>query len=79
MLCAKLYAREIIMILDNSSYNKIKLLHELSCLTWFLEKHAINDAKAAGDQEGYTMLLGLQRDLQKHIESMQHAMCIVTQ
>ena len=67
------------MILDNSSYNKIKLLHELSCLTWFLEKHAINDAKAAGDQEAYNNLLALQRDLQKHIETMQTSMCIVTQ
>ena len=67
------------MILDNCSYNKIKLLHELSCLTWFLEKHAINDAKAAGDQESYNNLLALQRDLQKHIETMQTSMCIVTQ
>ena len=30
--------------LSNCDYNKIKVVHDLSRLQWFLEKHAIPDA-----------------------------------
>ncbi|HVX01344.1 MAG TPA: hypothetical protein VHA52_13055 [Candidatus Babeliaceae bacterium] len=67
------------MILDNASYNKIKLLHEISEIVWFLEKHALRDAENAGDQESYNELLGLQRELERHIERLRNAICIISQ
>jgi hypothetical protein len=65
--------------LDNTSYNKIKLLHKLSCINWFIEKHAQHDAETAGDQEFLSSLIQLQKDLEKHIEKLQHGMCTITQ
>ena len=67
------------MMLDNSSYNKIKMLHQLSELNWFIEKHAIIDAENAGDKACVEMMLAIQRDAQKHIEKLQRAMCMITQ
>lgn len=67
------------MMLDNSSFNKIKLLYKLSELQWFIEKHAISDAQNSGDTAGAEMLLALQRDLQKHVEKMQRSVCTITQ
>ena len=68
-----------LMMLDNSSYNKIKLLYKLSDLQWFIEKHAINDAQEAGDKACVEMLLAIQRDLQKHVEKLHKAACVITQ
>ena len=67
------------MMLDNSSFNKIKLLYKLSDLAWFIEKHAINDAQNAGDKACAEMLLNLQRDVQKHVEKLQRSVCTITQ
>lgn len=67
------------MILDNSTYNKIKLLYKLSELQWFIEKHALADAAAAGDQICAESFLALQKDLQKHIEKLQQSVCRITQ
>ena len=67
------------MMLDNATYNKIKMLHHLSELCWFIEKHALEDAKKAGDTECTQAMLALQRDLEKHIEKLQKGMCIITQ
>lgn len=66
-------------MLDNCSYNKIKLLHELSCLLWFLEKHAIKDAENAGDRDCVELLTALQRDLNKHLEKLNKSVCTVLQ
>jgi hypothetical protein len=67
------------MMLDNATYNKVKLLHNLSAIYWFLEKHALIDAQNAGDKESVEAFKALQRDIEKHIEKMQKAMCIITQ
>jgi hypothetical protein len=67
------------MILDNGTYNKMKLLHELSRLTWFLEKHALDDAQAAGDQEFIVLLTKLQHDLTLHLEKLQSSACTIMQ
>lgn len=67
------------MMLDNTSYNKIKLLYKLSDLSWFIEKHAILDAQNAGDPACAEMLIALQRDMQKHIEKLQRSACMITQ
>ncbi len=67
------------MMLDNSSYNKVKMLYKLSELTWFIEKHAIVDAQNAGDTACAETMMALQRDLQKHIEKLQRSVCMITQ
>ena len=59
------------MILDNASYNKIKLLYKLSEMQWFIEKHALNDPLQQVDQACTEALLTLQQDLHKHIEKLQ--------
>lgn len=78
MLIKKLYGGEKTMLLDNQTYNKIKLIHELSCIAWFIEKHALNDASNGGDKSAHEALAALQRDLAKHIEVLQKAMCTIT-
>lgn len=67
------------MILDNSTYNKVKMLSSLSELCWFIDKHALKDAEDAGDKECLEALRSIRRDLEKHIESLQKSMCIITQ
>ena len=67
------------MKLDNSTYNKVKILYKLSDLQWFIEKHALEDANNAGDKATVEGLLAVQRDLEKHIEKLQRSMCIITQ
>jgi hypothetical protein len=66
-------------MLDNSSYDKVKLLHELSCLDWFIEKHAIKDAQSAGDAEFEEALSILKKDLERHIEKIRGMVCTITQ
>lgn len=67
------------MKLDNATYNKIKLLHELSCIAWFIEKHALADAQATGDKECQELLGSLGKDLQTYIEKLQKSICMVIQ
>lgn len=67
------------MMLDNATYNKIKMLCSLSKLCWFIDKHALKDAQEAGDQECIKELQALRRDLEKHIESLQKSVCIISQ
>jgi hypothetical protein len=66
-------------MLDNCTYNKIKLLHELSCVAWFVEKHALQDAQAAGDAACIQMLQDLEKDIRNHIERLRQTLCVVTQ
>lgn len=53
-------------MLDNCKYNKVKILHEISSLIWFLEKHAISDAQQNHDNCEET-LKKLKADLEKYI------------
>ena len=67
------------MMLDNCTYNKIKMVYKISDLCWFIEKHAIEDAEKAGDMECAEILRGLQKDLEKHLEKVNKSLCIITQ
>jgi hypothetical protein len=67
------------MILDNNTYNKIKLLHEISCIIWFLEKHALQDAQATGDTQLLTQLQQLKYELTQQLEKLQQAVCVIMQ
>ncbi len=57
--------------MDNCSYDKVKVLYKLCRLSWFIEKHAMQDAIKAGDSECAKDLEKLKFDLQKHIERFQ--------
>lgn len=61
------------MILDNCMYDKIKLLHKLSCILWFIKKHALEDARA--DSECTQVLKELEADLEKHTAALKRLVC----
>lgn len=67
------------MMLDNTTFNKIKLVYELSQLTWFIDKHAIPDAEKAGDAELIMTLKDLQKELPKYLERLQNDVCTISQ
>lgn len=58
-------------MLNNCKYNKIKLLHELSCIAWFLEKHATQDAQTAGENDCIQTFKAIKNDLEKHIATLE--------
>ena len=55
-------------MLDNCSYDKIKLIGKLSCIAWFIENHAKADAQKDNDKECLQILEALQRDTEKYAE-----------
>ena len=55
-------------MLRDCNYDKIKLLHKMSALAWFLEKHAKDNAQKENDSECRQACVELQKDLEKHIE-----------
>lgn len=61
--------------LKNCLYNKIKLMHELSSILWFIEKHAHNDVAQGGSTECVALLEELERDLEKHVTQIQKIIC----
>lgn len=67
------------MMLDNSTYNKVKLVYEISKLVWFIDKHALIDANDAGDKEWMDTLIGLRKQLEIYIEKSQKSVCMISQ
>jgi len=59
--------------LENCVYDKIKILHELSCLLWFIEKHAKKDAQ--GNAECTAYLERLEKDLEKYVQELKDMVC----
>lgn len=54
-------------MLDHCTYDKVKLLKELSSMVWFIEKHAKNDANKANDMACHELLEKLAEDMEKYI------------
>lgn len=67
------------MMLDNASYNKVKLIHEISRIIWFIDKHGLTDASNAGDRECMDILIGIRKDLEKSLEKLQKNVCMISQ
>ncbi|MFC1841838.1 hypothetical protein ACFLYA_02085 [Candidatus Dependentiae bacterium] len=61
-------------MLDDCKYDKVKLLHEISSITWFLENHAKQNAKKVGDTECYDLYENLIKDLDKNIGKLKVAL-----
>ncbi len=57
-------------MLDDCSYDKIKILHELSCISWFLEKHGLQDTKNSDDENTRKIFTELKKDLDKYIQNL---------
>ena len=58
------------MMLDHCTYDRVKLLHELSSMVWFIEKHGKQDAKTMGELTYHDLLEQLAQDLEKHIQKL---------
>ena len=56
--------------MKNCKYNKIKLMHKLNKISWFIEKYAKNDATNDGDNECCEHLKKMQADLDKHVNDL---------
>ena len=54
-------------MLDHCTYDKVKLLHEISSIIWFIEKHAKQDAKSANDIVCHDLFEKLAQDLEKYV------------
>jgi len=62
-------------MLDDCQYDKIKVLQELSSIAWFIEKHAKENAKQAGDQECALILDQIKRDIDGNIAKLHAITC----
>lgn len=62
-------------MLHNCEYDKIKILHMICKLEWFIRKHAKDEAKSQGEAASLTALESLQKDLEKHIEVFHKLVC----
>ncbi len=60
-------------MLNNCNYNKVRLLHDLSRITWYLDKHAKADAKKEGHELCHVMCEEMKHDLEKHMEKLRMA------
>lgn len=60
-------------MLNNCNYTKVRLLHDLSRIVWFLKKHAKEDAKEEGHELCIGMCQELESDLEAHIEKIRKA------
>jgi len=62
-------------MLKDCKYNNVKILHEISCLAWFIDKHAKIQAQNAGDKECEQLLENLYNELKKHIDQFEALIC----
>jgi hypothetical protein len=57
--------------LDDVTYDKIKLLHKLSSLEWFIKKHAHPDAKTVGDESFKELLETMCSHINHYIQTLE--------
>jgi len=57
-------------MLSNGHYDRVKILHEMSSLLWFIKEHAIKEA-AKHDNESLVYYKELERDLEKHVAKLE--------
>ena len=60
-------------MLSNCNYNKVRLLHDLSRIDWYLENHAKKDAKEGGHELCHAVCDDIHKDIEKHIEKLKEA------
>lgn len=62
-------------MLNNCQYNIVKLVHELSRIVWFIEKHALKDAREASDQKMVDVLQKIAQETRMHIAILRNNLC----
>jgi hypothetical protein len=62
-------------MLDHCTYDKIKLLQQLSSIVWYIEKHAKSNAKDAQDMRCHDAYEKLAQDMEKHVNVLQKELC----
>lgn len=62
-------------MLDNCKYNVIKLIHELSLASWFINQCCHKDAKACKSKKCKDFFSEIQKDLEKIIEKLDKNYC----
>jgi len=62
-------------MLDHCTYDKIRLLHDLSRIVWFIEKHAKADAQKIGDMKCHDIFEKCAIDISKYIEVIHNELC----
>ncbi|MBI2574816.1 hypothetical protein HYV82_02940 [Candidatus Woesearchaeota archaeon] len=65
--------KEVSNMLSDCNYSKVRLLHDLSRVAWYVEKHAKKDAHTAGHVLCHKMCEEIQADLEKHVEKLRLA------
>ena len=60
-------------MLDNCTYDKIKILQELSSLLWFLQKHAHKEVPAS--DACHRLIQDLEKDLEKYVAAFKEQVC----
>lgn len=58
-------------MIPNKKYDKIKLIHDASCLAWFIEKHALAQARGKGDEDYAELLEQFKNDLDSYITAIE--------
>lgn len=62
-------------MLDDCTYDVATLLHKVSCIMWFIKKHALNDANEKQHGECNKLYASLYEDLEKYIEPLKRELC----
>ena len=60
-------------MIRNESYSYTKLLYKLCKISWYIQKHAIRDAKRAGHKLSIEMYKEMKVDIDKNIEKLRAA------
>jgi hypothetical protein len=60
---------------SDNKFNKLKLMYKFNKLKWFIEKHALKDAKTDNDAEFSELLISMGKDLEKHISKLDEMVC----
>lgn len=60
-------------MLDDCTYDKIKVLYDLSEVLWFLKKHALQDANNDAESKAYFEKLA--QDLEQHVSELKAMTC----
>ena len=64
---------EVILMLCNCNYDKVKLLAKISKLDGFIEKHALHDAEHDGHPLCAQEYRELKQDMERHAEKLRVA------
>lgn len=57
-------------MLDNCSYNRIKVLHDLSCVAWYIDQFCKKDAAGCGKDDCHAKIDAVKAKLDALVEEL---------